>query len=62
MFLEPASRHSDGPFVYRLGRQVFNLERGVRFPYGLPPFPYNYVYSAAFGPLRYAMWRHARAG
>lgn len=21
-----------GPFVYRLGRQVFNLERGVRFP------------------------------
>ena len=27
-----------GPFVYRLGRQVFNLERGVRFPYGLP-FP-----------------------
>lgn len=26
----------DGPFVYRLGRQVFNLERGVRFPYGLP--------------------------
>src|SRR6056297_784162 len=26
-----------GPFVYRLGRQVFNLERGVRFPYGLPP-------------------------
>ena len=30
-------RHGDGPFVYRLGRQVFNLERGVRFPYGLPP-------------------------
>ena len=25
-----------GPFVYRLGRQVFNLERGVRFSYGLP--------------------------
>ena len=25
------------PFVYRLGRQVFNLERGVRFPYGVPP-------------------------
>ncbi len=24
-----------GPFVYRLGRQVFILERGVRFPYGL---------------------------
>ena len=27
-----------GPFVYRLGRQVFNLERGVRFPYGLPSY------------------------
>ena len=25
----------NGPFVYRLGRQVFILERGVRFPYGL---------------------------
>ena len=25
----------DGPFVYRLGRQVFILERGVRLPYGL---------------------------
>ena len=24
-----------GPFVYWLGRQVFILERGVRFPYGL---------------------------
>ncbi len=27
---------TSGPFVYRLGRQVFNLERGVQFPYGLP--------------------------
>jgi hypothetical protein len=25
----------DGPFVYRLGLQVFILARGVRFPYGL---------------------------
>ena len=25
-----------GPFVYRLGHQVFNLVRGVRLPYGLP--------------------------
>ena len=25
-----------GPFVYRLGRKIFILERGVRFPYGLP--------------------------
>ena len=24
-----------GPFVYRLGREVFILERGVRFPQGL---------------------------
>jgi hypothetical protein len=24
-----------GPFVYRSGRQVFILVRGVRFPYGL---------------------------
>ena len=22
----------DGPFVYRLGRKIFILERGVRFP------------------------------
>jgi hypothetical protein len=29
---------SSGPFVYRLGRQVFNLKRGVRLPYGLPFF------------------------
>ncbi len=25
----------DGPFVYRLGRKIFILERGVRFPHGL---------------------------
>ncbi|SBV92517.1 hypothetical protein KL86DYS1_10630 [uncultured Dysgonomonas sp.] len=25
----------DGPFVYRLGRKIFILERGVRLPYGL---------------------------
>jgi hypothetical protein len=25
----------DGPFVYRLGPQVFILVRGVRLPYGL---------------------------
>lgn len=29
---------TSGPFVYRLGRQVFNLKRGVRLPYGLPLF------------------------
>ena len=26
---------NDGPFVYRLGRKIFILERGVRFSYGL---------------------------
>ena len=25
----------DGPFVYRLGRKIFILERGVRFSHGL---------------------------
>ena len=25
----------DGPFVYRLGRKIFILERAVRFCYGL---------------------------
>ena len=25
----------NGPFVYRLGRKIFILERGVRFPQGL---------------------------
>ena len=25
----------DGPFVYRLGRKIFILERGVRFPHGI---------------------------
>ncbi len=29
------SKKDNGPFVYRLGRQIFILERGVRFPYGL---------------------------
>ena len=28
----PKEASDRGPFVYRLGRQVFNLERGVRFP------------------------------
>ena len=26
----------DGPFVYRLGRKIFILERGGPFPHGLP--------------------------
>ena len=32
----PSLAERSGPFVYRLGRQVFNLKRGVRLPYGLP--------------------------
>ena len=42
--LHPQSRnkHSkqikDGPFVYRLGRKIFILERGVRFPHGLQTY------------------------
>ena len=28
-------QQQDGPFVYRLGRKIFILERGVRFPHGL---------------------------
>ena len=31
-----------GPFVYRLGRKIFILERGVRFPYGLQVKLNNY--------------------
>ena len=29
------TRERDGPFVYRLGRHPFTVQRGVRFPYGL---------------------------
>ena len=39
-----AATSQRGPFVYRLGRQVFNLERGVRFPYGLPPYSVSFCY------------------
>ena len=31
----PAECASAGPFVYRLGRYPFKVERGVRLPYGL---------------------------
>ena len=30
----------NGPFVYRLGRKIFILERAVRFRYGLLFFMY----------------------
>ena len=28
-------QQQDGPFVYRLGRKIFIIERGARFPHGL---------------------------
>ncbi len=33
--LHNACKWGYGPFVYRLGRKIFILERGVRFSYGL---------------------------
>ena len=47
-FHRTAITPDSGPFVYRLGRQVFNLERGVRFPYGLPLYPVSYCSSFGF--------------
>ena len=35
IFLLSLQHEKRGPFVYRLGHQVFILERGVRLPYGL---------------------------
>jgi hypothetical protein len=32
-------RFESGPFVYRLGRHPFTVQRGVRFPYGLSNLP-----------------------
>ena len=32
-----------GPFVYRLGRKIFILERAVRFCYGLPQQSVNAI-------------------
>ena len=40
-----------GPFVYRLGRQVFNLEE-VRFPYGLPKAFFHFIRKELFAILR----------
>ena len=49
------AHHTRGPFVYRLGRQVFNLERGVRFPYGLPLLPnFSHEITRFFGGLHNA--------
>ncbi|MEN9918278.1 MAG: hypothetical protein RL662_714 [Bacteroidota bacterium] len=33
--LNSTTLKTHGPFVYRLGRKIFILERGVRLPYGL---------------------------
>ncbi len=38
-----ASLLRNGPFVYRLGPQIFILVRGVRLPYGLPKWA-NRIY------------------
>ena len=37
-----------GPFVYRLGHQVFNLVRGVRLPYGLPLLSQTVVFTERY--------------
>gem|GEM_PF-6306918 len=34
--IDVVSEQEIGLFVYRLGRKIFILERGVRLPYGLP--------------------------
>ena len=60
----PGFFNPDGPFVYRLGRKIFILERGVRFPYGLLQkvvglliirplcfYPYPPAFFAIFTPL-----------
>ena len=38
----------DGPFVYRLGHKIFILERGVRFPQGLPTKTSNQNFDCSF--------------
>ena len=42
------SAYIDGPFVYRLGRKIFILERAVRFCYGLPKALNSYGFNAFF--------------
>ena len=42
------SVQKDGPFVYRLGRKIFILERGVRFPHGLQKKPFQRKFETAF--------------
>lgn len=39
---------NDGAFVYRLGREVLNLERGVQLPYALPRSEIGKSERAAF--------------
>ena len=41
----------DGPFVYRLGRKIFILERGVRFPHGLRKKGLNFCSDLFFYTL-----------
>jgi len=49
LHLQPEKKQNNrsqfnGPFVYRLGLQIFILARGVRFPYGLLLFKEEYLY------------------
>src|SRR4029078_12917549 len=50
-----------GPFVYRLGREIFNLERRVRLPQGPPVFARNALQPVSICPV-YPEGEHARAG
>ena len=44
-FKDIALNTEGGPFVYRLGRKIFILERGVRFPHGLHNKQYHEQYE-----------------
>ncbi len=45
------ARAGDGPFVYRLGRDPFTVERGVRLPYGLLGPRHRRGEGAGAGPV-----------
>ena len=47
----------DGPFVYRLGRKIFILERGVRFSHGLLPKTTSAKAEKKDGPFVYRLGR-----
>ena len=47
----------DGQFVYRLGRKIFILERGVRFSHGLLPKTTSAKAEKKDGPFVYRLGR-----